>query len=571
MGLLPNAHQTRTIRVDDTLNKLNSTTNYSPFQIIIFSATLLLAYIWTLPLRDIYGIDLRNALMAREMLENGMAFIPRSTGQLYPDYPPLYFWLEVFFSIPFGHVNILTAILPSALSAIGLVVLTLYLGREINRTVGWLAALILATSPSFWLEAGSATIDMLLAFNVMAAIFCFYFGDQNEDSSKRRLYILGGCIFCVLAFLTKGPIGIVIPAATWGAYLLLQKRIRHFFGFAVLTAVIGIVCGLAELIMAWKNGGMEFLHEVIKMQLTDRVAERPNKAVFYYLVCILTAFGPWFLWCLPVVGRFLRRFRKDISVSDFRGTMPPHPVSKLVLVWFLIVFIIFTLASTKHSRYILPLFPALAIMLAKQVSFFLDKAEISHVRLWNSLLSTLPILLVIAAMVFLVFFYPNPVSSKMVVFAATWFGVVCAAWMAIRKIARKQHLTVALLLMVLATGLSGFNLFAQPLISKRASGSSFVRRSEEQVDRHYPVAIYGLGRDADGVKYAFYSNRKSDQLVFLSNSNEIRKLPSPCILVAYQRDFPKVQKVLGTSKYRLLTSGFIRSKAVVAYLIEALI
>ena len=119
-------------------------TNDDPLKLLGFLAFFLFAYTWTTPLRDIYGLDVRNALMAREMLENGITFIPRAMGQLYPDYPPLYFWLEVLFSMPLGHINTLSVVIPSALSAIGLIALTFRLGCEINRRVGWLAALITA-------------------------------------------------------------------------------------------------------------------------------------------------------------------------------------------------------------------------------------------------------------------------------------------------------------------------------------------------------------------------------------------------------------------------------------------
>ncbi len=343
-----------------------------PLQIVGFLAVLLFAYTWTTPLRDIYGISVRNALMAREMLENGIAFIPRAMGHLYPDYPPLYFWLEVLFSLPAGRVSTLSVALPSALSAVGLVALTFRFGCEINRRIGWLAALILATSPSFWLEAGSATIDMLLAFHVMAAITCLYFRDRTGDARKRTLYICGALTFFVLAFLTKGLIGIVLLAAAWGGYLLMQRRLKDLVLFGLLAVFVGAVCVAGHLAMAWKAGGVDFVHDVIEMQFAGRVGQKANAPVYYYIICLLGAAGPWCFWCIPALARFFGRPLTGSRLFQLRKSMPIHPVNRLALIWFLGVLIIFTVASTKHSHYLLPLFPALAIMLAISVNRVVD-------------------------------------------------------------------------------------------------------------------------------------------------------------------------------------------------------
>lgn len=138
----------------------------------------LITYTWAKPFRDIYGLETRNALMAREMLEDGISLIPKVLGQPYPDYPPLYFWLE----------------------------------------------------------AGSVTIDMLLAFNITAAIFCLYFRDNSQHFRVKITYTISAVIFLIFAFLTKGLIGIVLPGISWGGYLLWERRWKHLFSFVLFMA-----------------------------------------------------------------------------------------------------------------------------------------------------------------------------------------------------------------------------------------------------------------------------------------------------------------------------------------------
>ncbi len=103
--------------VSDLSNKIEKDGTWA--KLAGFLLVLLLAYTWAQPFREIYGLEARNALMAREMLEDGLSLIPKALGRPYPDYPPLYFWLETVFSMPLGHVTPLSAVLPSAILLFG--------------------------------------------------------------------------------------------------------------------------------------------------------------------------------------------------------------------------------------------------------------------------------------------------------------------------------------------------------------------------------------------------------------------------------------------------------------------
>ena len=146
-----------------------------------FAGLVLTVYLWATPWRDLYGIEARNALMAREMLQGGWSFIPTAMGRPYLDYLPLYFWLEALFAWPSGRVTTWSAVFPSAIAGAGMVLFTWRLGREINNRVAWLAALILATLPGFWLAASRATIDMVLALGVCVTVFSLFRADASRQ------------------------------------------------------------------------------------------------------------------------------------------------------------------------------------------------------------------------------------------------------------------------------------------------------------------------------------------------------------------------------------------------------
>lgn len=541
--------------------------NHSHFKIIGFLALALAAYIWTAPFRDLYSLEARNALMAREMIEGGPTFIPLAMGRLYLDYPPLYFWLEALFSLPFGHVTTLSAVLPSALSATGILALTFRLGREINSRVGWLAAIILATFPEFWLKAGRATIDMVLAFNVAAAVMCFYFRDKTENPQKRIWHTFGMSVFLILAFLTKGPVGLVLPGVVWGGYLLLERRLKDFGRFTLFMAFMGVVCVSGELAVVWKQGGMDLIRDVVRSQVTGRLGGKPNNPIYYYAIYLIRAAGPWWLWCIPAFCHLFSRIRKGGISSMSQQKMPSHPVIRLALVWFLLVFILFSLASVRHGRYLLPLFPALAILLALMVDWLVRHGNSARSWPWESILTGLTAMLVFTGWGLVLFFPKYKIVS--ISWIAVWSGAVFAGWFALRRLNWKSLYIPALMALALATGLSGANLLAEPVISKMESGRSFVEASENLTDSNVPVALYGIHYDREGVKYALYSSRRPETLHFISRIDEARKLPRPCLLIAYKKDLTKLKTVLKLCKFQPLAQGFIHSRPVVAYLLKS--
>jgi len=409
---------------------------------------------------------------------------------------------------------------------------------------------------------------MLLAFTVMLTITALYFRDSCQQPIWKTLHLAAAVLFWVLAFLTKGPVGIVLPAAAWGGYLLLEKRVKDFLLFSLLAVSVAAACAGAELLIAWRQGGAEFVQEMIQMQLTSRVGQKENKPIYYYLIGLLGAGGAWIFWCLPSVKSLLDEWRSGVRFQPFRALRAQHSVVKLSLVWFVTVFAIFTAASTKHGRYILPLFPPFAILLATAVDRVLADGGPSHERLWHRLLTVTPPILAGGGMVYMLLFQPGRPSTPHLILAIIWCSLALAGWFLVLKMNHQQQRVVALVALVMTVGLSGFNVVAQPLISQMASGRSFVEAVENSASSAYPVVIYGLGRDGDGLKYALYSTRKPETIIFPSEPQEILDLPRPSIVVAYEKNWQELSTVFETVTTRHLASGFIRAKAVVAHLLE---
>jgi 4-amino-4-deoxy-L-arabinose transferase-like glycosyltransferase len=532
----------------------------------LFSGLFLLAYTWSTSFRDLYGLEARNALMAREMLEGGLSLVPKVMGKPYPDYPPLYFWLEALFSWPFGHVCTFSAVLPSALAASGLVALSYYLGRKISHRAGWLTAIILATCPEFWLKGSRATIDMLLAFEVTLALFFLYQRCKEKRPIRRRWYVLGAALAIISAFFTKGPIGLVLPGGIWGGYLFFERQWREVTLFFLAMIFLSLICVGAELALFWNQGRVDLVSEIIRSQLTERVGEASNRSFFYYPRYLLRAAGPWWLWGIAAAVSCLGLKQYATGYRGLRGLIPEHPVIRLALVWFLLVFAIFSLASSRHGRYLLPLFPALAILISVAVDRLLRARPLKYSKVLILILHGLFIILFMAGWgIFL--FYPIDyvVSLKWLV---AWSIAMLFAWVLIQTFSSQDFHTVALTGLVLATGLSGAALVAEPALSRQESGRLFVEAAESMIENDVPIVLYKIHPDRNGVKYALYSRRIPEELHFCSSPEDLEQIEKPFMLVNYERDLNGLGVFLKKNKAQLLTKGLIHRRAMVAYSVE---
>lgn len=496
--------------------------------------------------------------MSREMLENGFSLLPTALGRPYPDYPPLYFWVSTLFSMPFAGVTTLSIVLPSALAAVMTVCLIYMAGCRINSRIGWLAALILATFPEFWMKAGEGTIDMLLAFNVTASLLLFSLWDDKGASTNKTLALAGALCFMILAFYTKGSIGIVLPAAAWGGYLLLSGRFRSFFFFVLLIIPVAAGCLASELFIVWKHGGTALVNDVINMQVTGRIGNKANHPFYYYVLCLLPNA---FLWLL---AGFLCLRR-----SDF-GEKPTfhHPLLRLSIAWFLTTLTIFTLASTRHGRYLLPLYPPLALLLATAMNHIIKKGKCPAAKTGVNITLFFVGTLLAGGAVYA--FYCHDKIYIPTSYLFIWVGAACSLLVYIQKKLTSAARLIALFLLVLATGLSGVNMLVTPESSRRSSGRQFVQAAEANLFPAMKIVVWGINPDGDGVKLAFYSAAKPESLLFVPATDNLKNIPRPFLLIMRHNkgNLLNLQKQFDSSHVTVAANGAIRSHKMIACRIE---
>jgi 4-amino-4-deoxy-L-arabinose transferase-like glycosyltransferase len=284
---------------------------------------------------------------AREMREAGNWFIPRLNGQAFHQKPflPLAF-ICASYSV-FG-VNETAARMPSALFAFGTMMLTAAAARHLfGRATALRSSWILGSSLLFLLVSRSAMTDSAFLFFFTASLVAFIGTHSGVEPSRGSLLAMYGAMG--LATLCKGPVGLLLPlvillVTAWsrGGWALV-RQLRPIAG-------TGLVCGMAVgavlLQPAPERGGYirDFLwRENIGRFLSPMEAHR---APFWiYLPVLLLAFLPW----SPFVPGAWRAVR-DRNARWLLGA------------WVAVPFLFFSAAATKLPHYLLPVFPALAIL-----------------------------------------------------------------------------------------------------------------------------------------------------------------------------------------------------------------
>lgn len=293
----------------------------------------------------------RNAEVAREIAKEGHWLPPTLNGQVRYQKPPLYYWL-VAGSFKIWGIREFAARLPSALAAIMGVLATMVLGKKFwGKEGGLWAGIILATSFIYAIYAHIVISDMVLTLFITWAIVLFWLGLTQKDKSLLRLSALSAA----LAFLTKGPIGVLIPAMVLLPPLIYQIRrgerpsIPWLSMLVVFLAVTLPVYILAELKYPGYCHRFFWEENVIRYLTPKFHREGP---LYYYVIVVLVGLFPW-TWLLKEIPG---------SLKELRHTHTEEII--LLGSWIFLPLLFFTLSKSKLPHYILPTFPAWALLLA---------------------------------------------------------------------------------------------------------------------------------------------------------------------------------------------------------------
>ncbi len=301
-----------------------------------------------------HPLEARYALAAREMLRGGPLLVARVFGELYPDKPPLYFWTTALLGwLGGGRIGEATARLPAAAAALAGLLLVSRLGGDLfGSRAGLLAAMVLGTSNLFFWYARQGHPDQFLTTFVTLACLGLWrvlAGSRGTGTTSWMIVAYGAM---ALGVLSKGLLGLVLPLLAGAVYALATGPLRAAPARLRLLPGLGVFLAI---VLAWygpavAHYGTSYLYETLVHQHMVRYTRTwAHKGPWYYYFGEFpSGFFPWVLF-LP--GAFVLGWRARRTEAIL-----------FPLGWFAAGFVFFSLGSGKRGAYLLPLYPAAALL-----------------------------------------------------------------------------------------------------------------------------------------------------------------------------------------------------------------
>jgi hypothetical protein len=326
---------------------------------ILFLLLLCYGFVAVVRLTAPFDIDNRDqakqSLYVLDIVQGGSLILPLERGNPSRK-PPLYNWVGAGISVVLGGVTDFTIRLPAALSGLGVVIVT-YLIAELlfSVEVGLFAGFVLILSYHFADLSFLARTDMMQCFFISLSIYFFLlsYRQRKEKSSYNLL------MFLAMGFgsITKSPVAFLLPGLIILTFLFFMKDLKWLKSMQLGTGmVIWLVIVLGWFLPALMVGGRSYFDIVVMDEMVNRflgVGTREEKTrPFYFLLGHF--FGKYHPWAL-FVPTALVRFWKLKPEARPRGLV-------LVIAWFLVVLIFFSISSGKRADYLLPLYPAASIL-----------------------------------------------------------------------------------------------------------------------------------------------------------------------------------------------------------------
>ena len=300
----------------------------------------------------------RYAEIAREMLVTGDWVTPRYNGYKYFEKPPLQAWATAATFQVFG-IGDWQARLWTALTGFLTILAIGFTGSRLyNARAGWLAAVVLASSPMWIISGHFNSLDMGLSAFLVAALCSLLLAQHSQSKMGCRNWMWVCWIFMALATLSKGLIGAAIPAMVFIAYSIsawdwkIWTRLRLFSGTMIFLA---ITAPWFVLVALRNPEFLEFffIHEHLQRFTQD--AHSRTGPIYYFVPLLFIGLLPW---ALQIPGSILQAWnerRREFSSGW------------LLVCWSVMIFAFFSVSHSKLPGYIIPIFPALALLIGKRL------------------------------------------------------------------------------------------------------------------------------------------------------------------------------------------------------------
>jgi 4-amino-4-deoxy-L-arabinose transferase-like glycosyltransferase len=325
--------------------------------LLLFTLVLQILSIWN---SELSGPDSpRVAGIAREMAVSSNYLIPRLNGEDFLEYPSLGYWPIALTLSMTKRPSDFLAFLPMVFLGAGTVLITFLIGKTLaGEQIGLMAGFILSTTSGFVALHRHCWVDPTLLFFITLSLY----GLATSYRAPRKSFLFLAVFHLAMAgaFLSKGIIGVAIPAATAVVFLITRKELpeiwKLFLGSGILLFLVPILLWIGSV---WWLEGFGIFEEVIRQSLSRFFSPSADHTgpLYFYFIPTFFHLMPWTL--LPIV---LLWYRSKPTQSG--ESLAHNSLIRFALVWSLIVFIGLSLASAKRPVYLGPIYPPFALLAA---------------------------------------------------------------------------------------------------------------------------------------------------------------------------------------------------------------
>ena len=377
---------------------MNNNYNYNK----AFTIVCVIAVMLTVPflgLTDFYSKgEPREAVVAYTMVEHGNWILPINNGGDIPYKPPFFHWCIALFSLLQGHVSEFTSRLPSALALVAMSVGGfVFFAKRKNANMALLATLLSLTAFEVHRAGINCRVDMVNTAFMVGALFLMFRWWERGKHTMPWLAIL-----CMSgATLTKGPVGMLLPCAVMGVFMLTQRESLWSTVWRLgLTALLSLVLPLCWYYAAYLQGGDEFLR-LVKEENIDRLLgkmayESHENPFWYNFLTLITGWLPYTL--LFVFSLFVLPWKRFSKSGFMQSVRRAEPMQVFVWLAFGLILFFYCIPKSKRSVYLLPCYPFMAWLMAQYVVWLVAN-RLSAVKAYAWLMGVLGVMLSVAFVV----------------------------------------------------------------------------------------------------------------------------------------------------------------------------
>jgi len=338
----------------------------------------------------------RYAEIPREMVASGDWLTPHLNGLKYFEKPALQYWATAAAFAAFGEHQ-WTARLWSALTGFLGILLIFFTGKKLfGGQAGVYAALVLGSSLLYVLIGHINTLDMGVTF-FMSLGLCGVLLAQRDDAAaiERRNYMWLAAVAMGLAVLSKGLIGLVLPGAVLVLYMLIERdwgllKRLHLFSSLIIFLAVTAPWFVAVSLANPEFFQFFFIHEHFERFLTK--GHGRYQPWYYFVPILLLGLLPWVTLTFDAMLRAWNVGANSFAPPAVKSSPPRFHPQRFLLIWATFIYFFFSVSGSKLPSYILPIFPALALLVGQRLTQLSRRALCWHI-LPNAMIAAVALVL----------------------------------------------------------------------------------------------------------------------------------------------------------------------------------